>query len=56
MPACCRRRGRARNLLAHAQDEGATAELDAEAAALPLVVMVERTRVVAVDPIHGRTR
>ncbi|MBK6919257.1 MAG: PQQ-binding-like beta-propeller repeat protein [Deltaproteobacteria bacterium] len=44
------------NLLAHAQDEGATAELDAEAAALPLVVMVERTRVVAVDPIHGRTR
>lgn len=44
------------NLLAHAEDQAATAELDAKAAALPLVVMIERARVVAVDPIHGRTR
>ncbi|MBX7079601.1 MAG: PQQ-like beta-propeller repeat protein [Nannocystaceae bacterium] len=34
----------------------AEGDVDAPAAALPLVVMVERDRVVAVDPIHGRTR
>ncbi len=45
------------NLAAEAADHDPDAAAQASAvAALPLVVLVERTRVVAVDPIHGRER
>lgn len=44
------------NLFAEATSEHERARLGARAAALPLVVLVERKRVVAIDPVHARTR